>query len=139
MEENRYCPPVCPGLRTNRITLRLTDSEADWLSDAAWESRMSQAEFVRGRVFSSEVPQVPPEVKDLFHELFYHVGKIGNNINQIARNANASGYVSATSFRRAADGLDDLNETCRRFYEAVMEVYEDGNHKTDPHQRKTAR
>lgn len=131
MMENRYHPPVYAGLRTNRITLRLTDSEQNWLREAAWESRMTQAEFVRSKVFSSQVPQVPPEVKDLFHELFFNVGKIGNNINQIARNANASGYVSSTSFRKAIDQLDDLNETCRKFYEAVMEVYENGDYETD--------
>ena len=122
MMENRY-----------RITLRLTDSEQNWLREAAWESRMTQAEFVRSKVFSSQVPQVPPEIKDLFHELFFNVGKIGNNINQIARSANASGYVSSTSFRKAIDQLDDLNETCRRFYEAVMEVYRNGDYETDPY------
>ena len=131
MMEYRFHPPVFAGLRTNRITLRLTDSEQNWLREAAWESRMTQAEFVRSKVFSSQVPQVPPEVKDLFHELFFNVGKIGNNINQIARNANASGYVSSTSFRKAIDQLDDLNETCRKFYEAVMEVYENGDYETD--------
>ncbi len=133
MMENRYRPPVYAGLRTNRITLRLTDSEQNWLREAAWESRMTQAEFVRSKVFSSQVPQVPPEIKDLFHELFFNVGKIGNNINQIARSANASGYVSSTSFRKAIDQLDDLNETCRRFYEAVMEVYRNGDYETDPY------
>ena len=133
MMEHRYRPPVYAGLRTNRITLRLTDSEQNWLREAAWESRMTQAEFVRSKVFSSQVPQVPPEIKDLFHELFFNVGKIGNNINQIARSANASGYVSSTSFRKAIDQLDDLNETCRRFYEAVMEVYRNGDYETDPY------
>ena len=120
MMENRYRPPVYAGLRTNRITLRLTDSEQNWLREAAWESRMTQAEFVRSKVFSSQVP-------------FFNVGKIGNNINQIARSANASGYVSSTSFRKAIDQLDDLNETCRRFYEAVMEVYRNGDYETDPY------
>ena len=33
-----YIPEREAGCRTNRVTLRLTDSEMDWLREAAWTS-----------------------------------------------------------------------------------------------------
>lgn len=128
----RYEEPSCAGMRTNRITVRLTDPELDWLKEASWESKMSQAEFIRSKVFGSKVSQVPQEVKDMFHRLDLSMGKIGNNVNQIARSANASGYISAASIRKLYSLMEDLNDICRRMYEDVMEVYSHGDHEAFP-------
>ena len=70
-----YIPEREAGCRTNKVTLRLTDSEMDWLREAAWTSRMSQAEFIRSRVFRSKVPEVPQELKELLHRLFHQQGR----------------------------------------------------------------
>ena len=48
--------PEPEGCRTNRITLRLTDKEQEMLKDAAWKAKMSQAAFIRSKVFGADAP-----------------------------------------------------------------------------------
>ena len=68
--------PESEGCRTNRITLRLTDKEQEMLKDAAWKAKMSQAAFIRSKVFGSKVPELPAEVKDSLHRLDYSVSRL---------------------------------------------------------------
>lgn len=124
--------PSESGCRTVRITLRLTEYEAEQLKDAAWRSKMTQAEYVRSRVFRSRVPAVPGEIKELFHQLDYSIRKIGTNINQIAHVANASGCVSPQAMRQLFSMVDELNERCGKMYEEIREVYRDGCYEADP-------
>lgn len=125
----KYYSPTQDGCRTNRITIRLSDSETEWLKDAAWQSRMSQAEFIRSRVFQKKVPEMPAELKNIFQRLDYSLSKIGNNINQIARVANTSGYTNTAALRKLDSMMEDLMDLCRKTYESVMEVYRDGDYK----------
>jgi len=124
--------PEPEGCRTNRVTLRLTDKEQEMLKDAAWKSKMSQAAFIRSKVFGSKVPELPAEVKDSLHRLDYSITKIGTNINQIARVANASGYVSSYEMRNLRERQEELEETCGRIFREIMKVYGNGSHETSP-------
>lgn len=124
--------PGQEGCRTNRITLRLTDKEQQLLKDASWKAKLSQAAFIRSRVFGSRMPEVPQEVKDLFHQLDYSINKIGTNINQITRLANTAGYVNRSDIRNLEEQQERLEESCRRAFEKIMQVYRDGNYETDP-------
>ena len=127
-----YIPEREAGCRTNRVTLRLTDSEMDWLREAAWTSRMSQAEFIRSRVFRSKVPEVPQELKELLHRLDYSISKVGNNINQIAKSANAAGYASAPMIRKTLTLQEELEETCQKMCNEIVEGIRHGRYETAP-------
>ena len=124
--------PEPEGCRTNRITLRLTDKEQEMLKDAAWKSKMSQAAFIRSKVFGSKVPELPAEVKDSLHRLDYSITKIGTNINQIAHVANASGYVSSYEMRNIRERQEELEETCGRIFREIIKAYGNGSHETSP-------
>ena len=124
--------PEPEGCRTNRVTLRLTDKEQEMLKDAAWKAKMSQAAFIRSKVFVSKVPELPPEVKDSLHRLDYSITKIGTNINQIAHVANASGYVSSYEMRNLRERHEELEETCGRSFREIMKAYGNGSHETSP-------
>lgn len=102
------------------------------LKDAAWKSKMSQAAFIRSKVFGSKVPELPAEVKDSLHRLDYSITKIGTNINQIAHMANASGYVSSYEMRNIRERQEELEETCGRIFREIMKAYEHGSHETSP-------
>ena len=78
------------------------------------------------------MPEVPQEVKDLFHQLDYSINKIGTNINQITRLANTAGYVNRSDIRNLEEQQERLEESCRRAFEKIMQVYRDGNYETDP-------
>ena len=112
--------------------IRLTDSEMDWLREAAWTSRMSQAEFIRSRVFRSKVPEVPQELKELLHRLDYSISKVGNNINQIAKSANAAGYASAPMIRKTLTLQEELEETCQKMCNEIVEGIRHGRYETAP-------
>ena len=121
-----YYPDRQEGCRTNRITLRLTDSEMQWIKETAWQSRMTQAEFIRSRVFSSKVPQVPEELKALLHKLDYSISKVGNNINQIAHNSNAVGYASNPMIRKTLGLQEELEERCQEICNRIVEFIQNG-------------
>lgn len=127
-----YIPEREAGCRTNRVTLRLTDSEMDWLREAAWTSRTSQAEFIRSRVFRSKAPEVPQELKELLHRLDYSISKVGNNINQIAKSANAAGYASAPMIRKTLTLQEELEETCQRMCNEIVGGIRNGRYETTP-------
>ena len=121
-----YYPDRQEGCRTNRITLRLTDSEMQWIKETAWQSRMTQAEFIRSRVFSSKVPQVPEELKAPLHKLDYSISKVGNNINQIAHNSNAVGYASNPMIRKTLGLQEELEERCQEICNRIVEFIQNG-------------
>lgn len=87
---------------------------------------MSQAEFIRSRVFSSKVPQVPEELKALLHKLDYSVSKVGNNINQIAHNSNAVGYASNPMIRKTLGLQEELEERCQEICNRIVEFIQNG-------------
>ena len=81
---------------THRIYLRLTDTEYEIVSANAKNANLSLAEYVRKQVMNQkiiikyEIVADLPELKKLIAEF----GKIGSNLNQIARHFNSGGIHS---------------------------------------------
>ena len=116
--------PEPEGCRTNRITLRLTDKEQEMLKDAAWKSKMSQAAFIRSKVFGSKVPELPAEVKDSLHRLDYSITKIGTNINQIAHVANGQGFILQSNLVTVKRQMDAVFEITKKIVKATYDEKE---------------
>lgn len=81
---------------THLINLRLTDTQYEIISEAAKQADLSLSEYIRtqlmnGKVIAKyEIVADVPELKKLTREF----GKIGSNLNQIARYFNQGGIHS---------------------------------------------
>ena len=94
----------------NRITIRLSDELYQKIMAGASEARISPVEYVRqmiikGRVtIRQEIIAEVPELKKVIAEL----GKIGSNLNQIARHFNSGGANSSYIYEHIMQALGDL-------------------------------
>lgn len=81
---------------THLVNLRLTDTQYDIITEAAKQADLSLSEYIRtqlmkGKVIAKyEIVAETPELKKLTGEF----GKIGSNLNQIARYFNQGGIHS---------------------------------------------
>jgi len=110
--------PDGPGLEQNQRTcmfpVRLTEVERAALDERAAQTGYSRAALIRHALFSSPMPRSIPrptiehqEVARLLGEL----GRIGGNINQLARHANA-GRFQSNSIELALRELLTLRAAC---------------------------
>ena len=80
--------------RNHRITVRFTETEFSIIKTAAKQANMSLASYVRTQVLKGkvqtkiEIVADVPEIKKLLAEF----GKIGSNLNQIAKYFNRVGF-----------------------------------------------
>ena len=102
---------------THQIMLRLTDTEYEIVAENAKSANLTLAEYARNQIMNKkvtvkyEIVADIPELKKLIAEL----GKIGSNLNQIARHFN-SGGIHSQEMRKA------INQSIARIYEMKYEV-----------------
>lgn len=102
---------------TRQINLRFTDTQYDIVCKASEEAGLSISEYIRrqlmkGKVIAKyEIVADVPELKKLVAEF----GKIGSNLNQIARHFNQGG-IHSQEMRQA------INRCIAEIYEMKYEV-----------------
>lgn len=102
---------------TRQINLRFTDTQYDIVCKASKEAGLSISEYIRkqlmkGKVIAKyEIVADVPELKKLVAEF----GKIGSNLNQIARHFNQGG-IHSQEMRQA------INRCIAEIYEMKYEV-----------------
>ena len=101
----------------HQIMLRLTDTEYEIVSENAKAAHLPLAEYVRKQIMKQKVTAKYEIVADLpeLKKLVAEFGKIGSNLNQIARHFN-SGGIHSQEMRRAID------QSVARIYEMKFEV-----------------
>lgn len=73
--------------RPHRITIRFTEMEYGLITDAAKEAGLTVSEYIRQMVLTGKIAiryEVIADIPEL-QKLVSEFGKIGNNLNQIAR------------------------------------------------------
>ncbi|MDO5425148.1 MAG: plasmid mobilization relaxosome protein MobC [Eubacteriales bacterium] len=102
---------------THRIYLRLTDTEYEIVTTNAKNANLPLAEYARKQVMNKKVIVKYELVADLpeLKKLIAEFGKIGSNLNQIARHFN-SGGIHSQEMRKA------INQSITRIYEMKYEV-----------------
>lgn len=119
--------------RNHRITIRFTDLEYSIIETAARQTNMSLAAYVRTQVLKGqvhtkiEIVTDVPEIKKLLAEF----GKIGSNLNQIAKYFNQGGILSQ-------EMRGEINKRLRDLYEIkykVMEMAGDFHGNTETHRK----
>ena len=97
-------------IRSNSIHIRMNDTEYELLQERASAVNMSMAEFIRNALDSQQVTikyelvADVPEIKKLIGEF----GKIGSNLNQIARYLNEYGVPYNTLSGEVRAAISDL-------------------------------
>ena len=77
--------------RNHALTLRLNDEELKHLKDQVVASGLTTQTFLRLLIAGQKIKPRRPEV---FIDLLHELSAIGNNINQIARVVNTSGFAT---------------------------------------------
>ncbi|MGP5383981.1 plasmid mobilization protein [Glutamicibacter arilaitensis] len=89
--------PRADNLRTKKITIRLLPEELAELEKQAEAARIRLAVFARKKVTDSlpKSPRISPEAESSIRSVYAELGKIGSNLNQIARGINAANIAGA--------------------------------------------
>ncbi len=101
----------------HQIMLRLTDTEYEIISQNAKSANLPLAEYARKQIMKQKVIAKYEIVADLpeLKKLIAEFGKIGSNLNQIAKHFN-SGGIHSQEMRKAID------QSITRIYEMKYQV-----------------
>lgn len=103
--------------REHRVTIRLTDTEFSIIENAATQTEMSISEYMRTQTMEGKVNarfEIVANV-DQIKKLIGEFGKIGSNLNQIARYFNQGGILSS-------EMRNEIRKSLRDIYEMKYEV-----------------
>ena len=97
---------------THQIMLRLTDTEYEIVSANAKNANLPLAEYVRKQIMNKKVIVKYELVADLpeLKKLIAEFGKIGSNLNQIARHFNTGGIHSQEMRKAINQSIADIHE-----------------------------
>ena len=103
--------------REHRVTIRLTDTEFSIIENAATQAEMSISEYMRTQTMEGKVNARFEIVADFnqIKKLIGEFGKIGSNLNQIARYFNQGGILSS-------EMRNEIRKSLRDIYEMKYEV-----------------
>ena len=103
--------------REHRVTIRLTDTEFSIIENAATQAEMSISEYMRTQTMEWKVNARFEIVADVnqIKKLIGEFGKIGSNLNQIARYFNQGGILSS-------EMRNEIRKSLRDIYEMKYEV-----------------
>ena len=103
--------------REHRVTIRLTDTEFSIKENAATQAEMSISEYMRTQTMEGKVNARFEIVADVnqIKKLIGEFGKIGSNLNQIARYFNQGGILSS-------EMRNEIRKSLRDIYEMKYEV-----------------
>ena len=98
--------------REHRVTIRLTDTEFSIIENAATQAEMSISEYMRTQTMEGKVNARFEIVADVnqIKKLIGEFGKIGSNLNQIARYFNQGGVLSSEMRTEIKKSLRDIYE-----------------------------
>ena len=98
--------------REHRVTIRLTDTEFSIIENAATQAEMSISEYMRTQTMEGKVNARFEIVADVnqIKKLIGEFGKIGSNLNQIARYFNQGGILSSKMRNEIRKSLRDIYE-----------------------------
>ncbi|GAB6130740.1 hypothetical protein JCM17204_33330 [Blautia stercoris] len=103
--------------REHRVTIRLTDTEFSIIENVAAQAEMNISEYMRTQTMEGKVNarfEIVADV-DQIKKLIGEFGKIGSNLNQIARYFNQGGILSS-------EMRNEIRKSLRDIYEMKYEV-----------------
>lgn len=116
--------------RNHRIWTYLNDEEYAHFLKSVEETGVTKEGYVRS-LLTCNIP--PPIVPNELHQIIKELRSIGNNLNQIARLANATKHIQADEYKSNANKLFDeilnIKQTIARPTQIERVVITNGNNK----------
>lgn len=111
----------------NIITLRLTDIELAYLDQSAKSLHVTRSEYLRNLILEKPMIYKYEIVADneQLKKLNVEIGKIGSNLNQIAKHLNQGGVRSMILQDRVHECIDKLFDLRRQVMELAGDYYGD--------------
>lgn len=88
--------------RNCRVWVRLNKDEYEALQKKVRKTKLSQEGYIR-LLLNDVTPKETPPVE--YHSFIRELRAIGNSLNQIARRANAGGFIEAPHYRSEVEKL----------------------------------
>ena len=88
--------------RNIQVIFRLKTKEQQFLDEQVKKSGLSQEGYLR-TLIKGYIPRALPPIE--YHDMMRELHAIGNNLNQIAFRANATGHIDMTVFQYEANRL----------------------------------
>ena len=86
--------------RNNRIFVRLSDEEYDLIKSRIQKTGLSKEAYLRSLLLGS-IPREKPDER--FYAMIKDIAGIANNVNQLARKANAFGSIHSRMLQSEAE------------------------------------
>jgi hypothetical protein len=103
--------------RGETVTVRLSKDERAALDDLASKSGMAAGAFMRAAAFGDSGPRAQrraPADQQMLRQILGHLGKVGSNVNQIARQLNAGEQAAVPELREALGAYLELRDAIFR-------------------------
>lgn len=92
-------------IRNKRLSLRLSAEEYARLKGLSESIGLKLEPTVRSLIMGTELKPRPP---DVYRELLRELSAIGNNVNQLAKAANAKGYANQEDIYKMLENQKEL-------------------------------
>ncbi|WP_307993106.1 plasmid mobilization relaxosome protein MobC [uncultured Clostridium sp.] len=117
-------------MRNKQYKISLYDSDLDIIKKYQNELGMNRSEFVREAIRKYDISKntnIVIELDENFLEkVIYHLAKIGNNINQIARIANTEKHIGKLDIDNILENQKDINKCVADAFETILKMKETG-------------
>ena len=103
--------------RTKQCLVRFTEEEFADVSGKADKAGIATAAFLRAAALGNAGPRAqrrPPAEQQLLRQILGHLGKVGSNVNQIARQLNSGERAAVPELREALAAYLDLRDAIYR-------------------------
>lgn len=101
--------------RKNKFQLSLLDEEKELLEKKAFELNMTKTEYIRNLILFGYAGNKRKMDDEQFKKFLYEINRIGNNINQIAYNANAKGSTNQFELLSLTEQFHELLNLFEKF------------------------
>lgn len=105
-----------------RLEVRISEREMKKLEVNAQKCELTKSAYIR-QLINGYKPREAPSMD--FHKMTSELKSIGNNLNQIAYVANATGQIDAEEYHAI---VSELRERVRRIETELLETGEYGDH-----------
>jgi hypothetical protein len=99
--------------RNNRIFVRLSDEEYDVIKSRIEKTGLSKEAYLRS-LLNDNIPREKPDER--FYEVVKDISGIANNVNQLARIANASGSIQKHMLQSEAEKWSEFQTEIREAF-----------------------
>lgn len=117
-------------MRTKQYKITLYDADLEVIEKYSKALKMNRSEFIREALRQYDIKEGSNIIlefdENFFEKIIYHLAKIGNNINQIARIANTEKHVGNLNINNILENQKDIKQCISEAFNTIHEMKEAG-------------